>query len=64
MFAIKDDRERPWEDALVVSVDVWDAVWDAVWIEKDEPLAQSKEPLKMVVATNVRVDRKTKVGNS
>ena len=61
MFAIKDARERPWEEAFVVSVD---AVWDAVWIEKDEPLAQSKKPPKMVVATNVRVDRKTKVGNS
>ena len=57
MVVIKDARERPWEDAFVVSV-------VAVWIGKDEPLAQSKKPPKMVVATNVRVDRKTKVGNS
>ena len=57
MFAINDARERLWEDAFVVSV-------FAVWIGKDEPLAQNKKPPKMVVATNVRVDRKTKVGNS
>ena len=36
----------------------------AVWIGKDEPLAQSKKLPKMVVATNLRVDRKTEVGNS
>jgi hypothetical protein len=57
MSAIKDARESPWEEALVVSV-------VAVWIEKDEPLAQSKKPPKMVEATNVRVDRYTTVGNS
>ena len=57
MVAIKDARERPGEDAFVVSV-------VAVWIGKDEPLAQSRKPPKMVLATNVRVDRKTKVGNS
>ena len=57
MFAIKDALEKPWEDAFVVSV-------VAVWIGKEEPLAQSKKPPKMLVATNVRVDRKAKIGNS
>ena len=57
MVAIKDARERPWEDAFVVSL-------VAVWIEKDEPLAQSKKPPKMEEATNVRMDRNSRVGNS
>ena len=35
-----------------------------VVIERDEPLAHNKAPLKTVDATNVRVDSKAMVGNS
>ena len=36
----------------------------AVVIERDEPLAHNKAPLKTVEATNVRVYSKATVGNS
>ena len=48
---------KPWEEALDVPV-------VAVVIERDDPLAHSKTPLKTVDATNVRVDSNATVGNS